>query len=76
MRVQTLKPVSTPGADFTKWHEGTDVITGEYRGSQTIEPYVDTNDSSIVDYADPTNASATLAGSYKFRIVSTRQFAP
>lgn len=75
-RVQTLKPVTVSGSDLTKWREGTDLVTGEYRGSQTIERYVDPHDSTLVDFADPSNSSATLASSYKFRIVSTKQFAP
>ncbi|HEY0256297.1 MAG TPA: hypothetical protein VGC39_02550, partial [Candidatus Methylacidiphilales bacterium] len=75
-RVQTLKPANVPGADASKWHEGSDVITGEYRGSQTVERYVDPNDTSLVDFTAPANSSSTLAPYYKFRIVSTKQFTP
>jgi hypothetical protein len=75
-RVQTLKPVSGVGSDPTKWREGTDVVTGEYRGSQTIERYVDPNDSTLPDFADPANYSDTLASYYKFRVISNKQFAP
>jgi len=79
-RVQTLQP--TPGISYNppQWREGTDVITGEYRGSQTIERYVDPGDPSIPDFT--TTSTGTLAGTqtlapyYKFRVLANKQFAP
>jgi hypothetical protein len=81
-RVQTLKQVPNAGADPTKWREGNDVVLAEYRGSQTIERYVDPN-AAIPDYAALVSSSNALPTSdkalsqyYKFRIVSTKQFPP
>ena len=80
-RVQVLKKLTMPGSDPTKWQEGTDVIAGEYRGSQTIERYIDPSDSRLTeDYAsDVANGSTVgtpLPTLYKFRVVSSNQFAP
>jgi uncharacterized protein (TIGR02600 family) len=77
-RVQTLKKAQSPGYDATTWTEGTDLITGEYRGSQTIERYLNPNDPTIPDYvANPTVSPTTpLSQFYRFRVVSTKQFTP
>ncbi len=79
-RVQTLKQVS--GSDYQTWKEGKDVVLGQMRGSQTIERYIDPNDT-IPDYADPSVVSSgrfppaqPLGDFYKFRTISSRQFAP
>jgi uncharacterized protein (TIGR02600 family) len=76
LRVQTLQK-STAGQSG-EWDEARDKITGEYRGSQTIERYVDPNADAggPVDYAAPGNANATLDAHYHFRVVNARQFAP
>ncbi len=52
------------------------MVTGEYRGSQTVERYVDPNDSSIPDFADSANYDKTLAPYYRFRVLATKQFSP
>jgi uncharacterized protein (TIGR02600 family) len=78
-RVQTLKQALSPTADsasWTSWREGTDVITSEYRGSQTIERYVDPNDPTLPDFAANPSPTQTLAPYYRFRVLSTKQFAP
>ncbi len=85
-RVQTLKQALPPGSASTSWNswrEGTDLALSEYRGSQTVERYIDPNDS-IPDYADPTLVGSgvafppatPLSNYYKFRVISTRQFSP
>jgi uncharacterized protein (TIGR02600 family) len=79
MRVQTLQQTKTNlAAQPTIWTEGTDQVTGEYRGSETVERYVDPNDPRLIDYAaSPTTSPTVPLGSlYKFRVVSTKQFAP
>lgn len=80
-RVQTLKqaPSSTTTMQ-SEWREGTDVVLSEYRGSQTIERYVDPT-ANLPDYATVvTQASPTpstpLSSFYKLRIVSSKQFPP
>ena len=72
-RVQTLGKVrSTPA---NQWVEGKDTVTGEYRGSSTIERYLDTSDTTIPDYATASNPQP-IDHFYKFRVLETRQFAP
>jgi uncharacterized protein (TIGR02600 family) len=76
-RVQTLQPAQGPGASATTWREGTDVVTSEYRGSQTIERYVDPS-AVLPDYAasnTPTSL-APLSSFYRFRVLATKQFSP
>jgi len=78
-RVQTLKKAQTPGYSNATWTEGTDLITGEYRGSQTIERYIDPNDPLLPDCLDNQVAGPTasnMASYYKFRTVSIKEFAP
>lgn len=76
-RTQSLKKV--PGSNAGVWTEGKDVITGEYRGSTTIERFIDPNSTAIPDYAaSPTSIPSrkTLDQFYKWRVVESRQFAP
>ena len=72
-RVQALQKV--PGTDPTQWVEGRDKLLSEYRGSSLVERYVDPQDPSLPDFAAP-NATGTLDSFYKFRVVSTKKFAP
>ena len=77
MRVQSLKQ-SVASRAAGEWVQGTDTVTGEYRGSTLIERYLDPN-ASLVDYAaNPTQIGSTgnLDSSYQFRIVRSTQFAP
>ena len=84
MRVQTLQQAAgsfttgaTPGAT---WDENRDVVTSEYRGSQTIERYVDPTDPGLtIDYAAPAAAmdpTQNLESRYKFRVLMSKQFTP
>jgi len=77
-RVQALQQATGANAAPTQWREGTDVITGEYRGSETIERYIDPNDPNIPDYAanPSTSPAMPLSRFYKFRVVDVKQFAP
>ena len=74
-RVQLLTKAKTtlPG----QWVEGTDIVNSEYRGSSTLERYLDTNDSlnPIPDYATTPTAKA-IDTFYKFRVLETKQFTP
>ncbi|XHR27118.1 MAG: Verru_Chthon cassette protein A [Chthoniobacteraceae bacterium] len=76
-RAQALhkSPNSTPGT----WTEGRDLVTGEYRGSTTIERFINSNSTAIPDYAGDTSqisGTNTLDNYYKWRVVENRQFAP
>lgn len=72
-KVQTLKKIVGTPADI--WTEGKDQVTGEYRGSQTIERYVDPNAAGIPDYSN-TSETTPLSSFYKIRVISSKQFAP
>jgi uncharacterized protein (TIGR02600 family) len=79
-RVQTLK--STPSLP-SSWDETKGAITGEYRGSTTLERYIDPTklDSSgtksdYPDYATGALPPANLEGYYQWRVVENRQFTP
>lgn len=72
-RVQTLKK-RTADPHQNQWVNGQDKVTGEYRGSSTIERYIDPN-ASLPDYATDAGA-APLDSFYKFRVISVKQFAP
>lgn len=75
LRAQSLKrnQVRPDG----QWLEGTDAVTGEYRGSTTIERFINP-EAEIPDYAAATNplGELPLDQFYKWRAVSNKQFAP
>ena len=75
--VQSLK--KAPGSTAGTWTEQRDVVTGEYRGSTSIERFIDANNSSIPDYAATPSqipSLATLDKFYRWRIIANRQFSP
>ena len=72
-RVQALKKV--PSTSVTVWDETKDKVVGEYRGSTTIERYINPNETSIPDYA-ANPGSKNLESFYKWRVLNNRQFAP
>ena len=73
--VQAIKnPVS---AVASQWTEGQGVILGDYRGSTTLERYIDPSDVTVPDYANSANYSApNLETHYKWRIVENMRFSP
>lgn len=84
-RVQTLRqrPRAAAG-DYAKWEEGKDGLLGEYRGSTTIERYVDPQDRRF-DKTDPETTAKndfvdvekdSLEAAYRFRIVLSKKFSP
>ena len=77
-RVEVLK--KRPNSDAAIWTEAQDKVISTYRGSTTIERYVNPRDPDLPDYASmislpPTGADA-LPNFYKFRILGERQFNP
>jgi hypothetical protein len=54
--------------------EGQDQVASEYRGSSTVERYIDPSDTSLKDFAKDSKLS--MDDYYKFRIISTKRFAP
>ena len=78
-RVQALKQPPNPKAG--EWDETRGVVTGEFRGSTTIERYITPKDTTIPDYAalyaaGPSATPSDLGTFYKWRTLNTRQFAP
>lgn len=71
-KVQTLKKVSTTPAN--QWIEGKDQVTGETRGSTTVERYIDLGNSSLPDFASSSAPSAE--DFYKIRIIDSTIFNP
>jgi uncharacterized protein (TIGR02600 family) len=77
-RVEVLK--KRPNSPPDTWTEGQDNVISTYRGSTTIERYVNPRDPALPDYAStntlpPTGPNA-LPNFYKFRILGERQFNP
>ncbi|PTY02261.1 hypothetical protein DB346_09095 [Verrucomicrobia bacterium LW23] len=79
--VQALKNPRTPGGDPTRWDETKGVVEGEFRGSTTLERFIDPENPNIRDYATdaslytPGNANAkTLDAFYQWRIISNNAF--
>ncbi len=78
VQAQSLAKASgTPANDFV---EGKDQITGEFRGAFLIERYLDPNSDSLVkaDGKTPTTELDPdgMVGPYKFRVISSKKFAP
>jgi hypothetical protein len=75
VRVQSLRKANAPRDDDAaeEWDETRDQIVGEYRGSTTLERYIDASNPNLPDFADP-NVKDPLDKYYRFRVVNTRQF--
>ncbi|PTY02921.1 hypothetical protein DB346_07870 [Verrucomicrobia bacterium LW23] len=70
--VQALK--KSRGTVEDVWVEDRDQIAGEYRGSAMIERYVDPSDPRVPDFATATDK--TIESFYRWRITTTKRFAP
>jgi hypothetical protein len=71
-KVQTLKKI--PSTQVTQWVEGKDQVTGETRGSSTVERYIDLGNASLPDFALASSPSAE--SSYKIRVIASTLFSP
>ena len=79
VRAQALRKATT--TDPTMWIPGKDQVIAEYRGSSIIERYIDANDPQLPDFAadtvaNPLNPVLNIDQYYKFRVVSSKRFAP
>jgi len=74
MKVQSLKP--SPATTDGQWDETKGTITGEYRGSATIERYIDPINPDIPDYAENPSATPPLDHFYRWRTQAQVRFAP
>ena len=77
-RVQALKQPPRAGRNWAEWEEARDQVVGEYRGSTTIERFLDPNAQNIPDYTQ-----VNLSGNYdpidkfyRWKVLSQKQFAP
>lgn len=84
VRVQTLKKSLNSAPDVfidpeTRGGGAKDLVMGEYRGSTTIERYIDLNDPNLPDFAKvsfPPSPEFNMDRYYRFRVVGTKRFAP
>ncbi len=77
-RVQALRQPPRPGRNWAEWDEARDQVVGEYRGSTTIERFLDPNAQNIPDYTQ-VNLSSNydpIDKFYRWRVLSQKQFAP
>lgn len=87
VRVQALKKRSND-PNQNQWVEGRDRVVGEYRGSFTIERFIDLNDATLSSFDETyfgntlydASGNVTKTGQldpfYRIRVVDTKQFAP
>ncbi|WP_075078819.1 Verru_Chthon cassette protein A [Terrimicrobium sacchariphilum] len=73
VRVQVLKP-DPNGADGV-WTENAKRIASEYRGSYTINRYLD-REQDLPDFANAANFDKSIEGYYRYRVTETRRFQP
>ena len=73
IRAQAVKKVGN--SDPTKFDPTKDKVIGAYRGSATIERYIDPNDKELENY-DPNAQNSSVDKFYRFRVLATKQFLP
>jgi uncharacterized protein (TIGR02600 family) len=71
MRCQAIRKSANSKVD--EFDPKLDSVVGEYRGSSTIERFIDPNDEALKDYNEQTQKVDTL---YRYRVVNTKLFAP
>ena len=78
VQTQSLKKATnTPANQFIP---SQDQVTGEFRGSFIVQRYLDPDSDSLVHIDGKTTANENdpdaMVGPYKFRVISTKRFAP
>ncbi|MDB6150801.1 MAG: hypothetical protein JWQ44_2249, partial [Chthoniobacter sp.] len=71
MRCQAIR--KAPGSPANSFDEDKDRVLSEYRGSATIERFIDPNDVKLADYDD---RKERVEPYYRYRIIATKQFSP
>ena len=74
VRAQVLRKATTTNA--AHWDEDKDRMVSEYRGSTIIERYIDAADPNLPEFTAAANSDKTLDANYRFRMVTTKKFAP
>ncbi len=78
-RVQSLQ--KSPNTPAGVWDDDKDKVLSEYRGSSEIERYLDASDPTLPDFAalmaaNPSDNQLNLDKYYRYRVISTKRFAP
>ena len=73
MRCQTIQQGLRKKGDSYAFDEKKDRVLAEYRGSSTIERFVDPNDPDLKDYD---YKKTSVDPYYRFRVVDTKHFSP
>lgn len=73
-RVQILK--SGRESDPGKFQPQFDTVAADERGDFLVERYIDPSDPDLPDFAGDEETEETLLDFYRYRILSTRRFAP
>ena len=73
MRCQAVKKVAGTAVD--KFDPKKDKVIGSYRGSATVERFIDPNDTQLANY-DPNARDSSVDKYYRFRVLATKQFLP
>lgn len=71
MRCQAIR--KSPNSKPDEYNSKLDSVVGDYRGSATIERFVDPNDIELAKYKENTQKVDPL---YRYRVVNTKHFAP
>jgi uncharacterized protein (TIGR02600 family) len=71
MRCQAIR--KSPRSKVDEFDEDHDQVVGEYRGSATIERFVDPNDVKLKNYNE---LNQKVDPYYRFRVIATKHFAP
>lgn len=71
----TVQSLNNRSSDSGIWDEGLGIVTGEYRGSTTIERYLNSTSANLPDPVT-TATDESLEGYYRWRIIENSQFAP
>ncbi|MEM9018024.1 MAG: Verru_Chthon cassette protein A, partial [Verrucomicrobiota bacterium] len=64
------------GSNPGKFEPEQDVVVAETRGDCLVERYLDSADPDLIDYASGEEDMTPLGSLYRYRIISTRRFAP
>jgi len=81
MKVQSLRQVvHNTDSQYATWDDSKDQIVGEYRGSASIERYIDPadyhfNPNLATTFINPDSSDA-IESLYRFRTINTKLFAP
>lgn len=69
MRCQAIRKAQ--GTNPDEFDPEKDVVLGEYRGSATVERFVDPNDQALLNYDE---LSQKIDPYYRYRVINTKQF--